>query len=241
MEVEVFDSTEAAVLAAANMIEAFILKQGAVLGLATGETMKPVYAKLARRRKSLQPAMSGLAVYLLDEYIGLTQDDPRSFRNTIVDQFASPLGLPETNFQSPRTSSQDLSQECHRYEANVLSAGVGLQLLGVGVNGHIGFNEPGSAFDSSTRVVDLTRQTRQVNARKFAPDPVPAQAITQGIGTILKAEHLLVLAFGKHKVGPIRRALEEPVSTDIPASAIRLHPKATVLLDPEAASLLSIG
>jgi len=239
MDVQVFGSIEAAIEEAANLVESLILQAGSVLGLAAGATMKPLYSELARRRQTLAPTIAALRAFLLDEYVGLAPEDSRCFRNTVVADFASQVGLPAKNIQSPQTSKQDLSEECRRYEASLLAAGVDLQLLGIGVNGHIGFNEPGSSFDSQTRVVELSEQTRQANAHVFAPDPIPTQAITQGIGTILQAKQLLLLAFESVKAAAIQQALKGPLTTKVPASALRRHPKVTVLLDTEAASLLS--
>lgn len=238
MDIQVFESTDAAIWEAANIVEDLILNAGSVLGLAAGATMKPLYSELARRRRTLAPTITELHAFLLDEYIGLAPEDSRCFRNTIISDFASQVGLPEENIQSPQTARQDLHKECCRYETSLSAAEVAIQLLGIGVNGHIGFNEPGSMFDSKTRVVELSEQTRQANAHIFAPDPMPTHAITQGISTILKAKHLLVLAFGSSKALPIQQALKGPITTKVPASAIRNHSKVTVLLDAEAASLL---
>lgn len=245
MEIRVFPSVDEAVLEAADMVERFISGAGPVLGLAAGATMKPLYAELARRHNQPEPARRcadsriGLRAYLLDEYVGLGPDDQRSFRNTLMCEFARPVGLAEENVCGPRASEVDLAQECERYEASIREAQVGIQLLGIGVNGHIGFNEPGSPLDSATRVVELSEQTREANSQVFAPDPVPAQAITQGIGTILSAGQLLLLAFGNHKAAPVQQALEGPITPRVPASAIRMHSCATVILDAAAASKLS--
>lgn len=272
VDVRVFPSVDEAVSAAADIVGDFISgseptagsepiagsppgagsSSSTVLGLAAGATVKPLYAELARRHnqsgqtESRANPTAKLRAYLLDEYVGLAPDDHRSFRNTLLCEFARPIGLaeeklcgPRESVCGPRASEADLFAECARYEASVKEARVGIQLLGIGVNGHIGFNEPGSPLDSATRVVELSEKTRQANARVFAPDAVPTRAITQGIGTILAADKLLLLAFGSHKAAPVQQALEGEITPQVPASAVRLHSRATVILDTAAASKLS--
>ncbi len=142
----------------------------------------------------------------------------------------------------PDCGAADPELECDRYDRLVTRAGVGLQILGVGRNGHLAFNEPGSSFDSRTRVVRLAPATRADNARYFdSPEQVPAQAITQGMATIGQAAHLLVLAAGPSKSEAVRAALEGPITTAVPASALRLHSRVTVLLDQSAARLTRLG
>lgn len=239
MEVKVFESPAAAVRRAADMVEVFLSRPMPVIGLATGVTMEPLYEQLVLRHRRSQLPLGGVAAYQLDEYLGLDTNDISSFRSTLLNQFVCPVGLPSEALHSPDPEAADIDAECRRYEQEVLAAKIGLQLLGIGSNGHVAFNEPGSPLDSKTRVVELSQQTRCDNAQKFPAAPVPSFAITQGVGTILNAAHLLLLAFGKGKARSIRQALEGPITPELPASAVQLHGNAIVILDAQAASLLS--
>ena len=238
MEVKVFETPAAAVSQAADLVEVFLSRPKPAIGLATGVTMEPLYKELVLRHRRSELSVDGVAAYQLDEYLGLASNDLSSFRSTLLNQFVCPVGLPETALCSPNPEADDIDAECRRYEQEVLDAKIGLQLLGIGTNGHVAFNEPGSPLDSKTRVVQLSRQTRCDNASKLPAGPVPSRAITQGVGTILNAAQLLLLAFGEIKARPIQQALEGPITSEIPASAIQLHSNAIVILDTQAASLL---
>ncbi|WP_419926614.1 glucosamine-6-phosphate deaminase [Candidatus Poriferisocius sp.] len=210
------------------------------IGLATGSTMVGVYRSLARRCREGTLSFSEATVYLLDEYIGLDADHPQTYRNVITRSFTELVDLRNDAVFAPDCQAPDLDGEARRYDRLVRAAGIDIQLLGIGGNGHIAFNEPGTPFDAKTNVVSLSEATRRDNARFFdSLDDVPGNAITQGIGTILQAKQILLVAQGSHKSRPVRDALEGPVSTETPASAVQLHPNVAVVLDREAASLLS--
>jgi glucosamine-6-phosphate deaminase len=211
-----------------------------VLGLATGSSVELVYEELAAL-VSADPALrAGIREALgfaLDEYVGLPAEDPNSYLATLQREVAIPIGLPLDRLHVPPASSvEDLG--C--YDRQISAAGgVGVQLLGIGGNGHIGFNEPGSPLDAGTRLITLDERTRGDNARFFASlAQVPTQAVTQGIGTILRARRLVLLAFGKQKAPALAAALAGPVTPRVPASALQRHPDVIVLADPDAASLL---
>ncbi|GAA1688387.1 glucosamine-6-phosphate deaminase [Microbacterium sediminicola] len=209
-----------------------------VLGLATGSTPLPVYEAL---RASLDGVdVSQVRGFALDEYVGLDPAHPESYRSVITREVVEPLGLDPARVRVPDGSLARIAHAGELYDAAILDAGgVDLQILGIGTDGHIGFNEPGSSFASRTRVKTLTAQTRDDNARFFAsPAEVPMHCITQGLGTILEARHLVLLAFGAGKAAALAAAVEGPVTASVPGSAIQLHPHVTVIVDEEAASEL---
>ncbi len=216
----------------------------AVLGLATGSSPLPVYESLQRRQLDLRRVRA----FALDEYVGLEAGHPQSYRTVIDREVTRPLGLDPDHVRVPADDleSSGLDYESAlagagmRFEAMIAAAGgVDLQLLGIGTTGHLGFNEPGSSFASRTRVKTLTEQTRRDNARFFASlDEVPMHCITQGLGTILAARHLVLLAFGEGKAAAVAAAVEGPVTSSAPGSAIQLHSHVTVVVDEAAASRL---
>ena len=241
MNVVVTESPNAAARAAADLVEGFITASPSpALGLATGETMEAVFAELVRRHRKQGLSFAGVHAYLLDEYLDLDRRDPRAYRNVAHRLLARHVDIGPDAVHGPNPRAPDLTAECARYEREVREAPVGLQLLGIGANGHIAFNEPGSSLDSTTRVVALSDQTRADNARFFMDgQPVPARAITQGIATILAAAQLVLVACGEHKASAVLRAVEGPVTEEVPASAIQLHPNVTVVLDGPARAKVS--
>ncbi|WP_456283698.1 glucosamine-6-phosphate deaminase [Microbacterium sp. JZ101] len=210
----------------------------AVLGLATGSTPLPVYEALRTRLSGVD--VSQVRGFALDEYVGIDPAHPESYRSVISREVVEPLGFDPARIRTPDGSLEGIEHAGDAYEAAIEEAGgVDLQILGIGTDGHIGFNEPGSSFASRTRVKTLTRQTREDNARFFdSIDDVPMHCITQGLGTILRARHLVLLAFGAGKAEAVAGAVEGPVSASLPGSAIQLHPHVTVVVDEAAASRL---
>ncbi|TFV83908.1 glucosamine-6-phosphate deaminase [Microbacterium sp. dk485] len=207
-----------------------------VLGVATGSTPLPVYEALRERLDGVD--LSRLQAFALDEYVGLDPQHPESYRSVIRREVVEPLGLDPRRVHVPDGSVEGIAEAGEKYEQAIAAAGgIDLQLLGIGTDGHIGFNEPGSSFASRTRVKTLTRQTREDNARFFDDvDEVPRHCITQGLGTILDARHLVLLAFGSGKAEAVAGAVEGPVTASLPGSAIQLHPRVTVVIDEEAAA-----
>lgn len=210
-----------------------------VLGLATGSTPLPVYEALRSRLSAVD--VSRVRGFALDEYVGLDPAHPESYRSVIAREVVEPLGLDPALIRVPDGSLEGIEHAGDDYEhAIAASGGVDLQILGIGTDGHIGFNEPGSSFASLTRVKTLTEQTREDNARFFdSIDDVPRHCITQGLGTIMRARHLVLLAFGEGKAEAVAGAVEGPVTASLPGSAIQLHPHATVVVDEGAASRLA--
>ncbi len=181
---------------------------------------------------------------LLDEYVGLAADHPEAYRTFIRREFADHIDLPSERLFGPDVHAADLAEACRRYDRLIAElGGVDLQLLGIGSDGHVGFNEPTSSLSSRTRIKTLTRATRADNARFFddREEDVPRHVVTQGLGTILEARHLLLVACGGHKAEPIARAVEGPLTAMCPASVLQLHPHATVVVDETAASRLSLA
>lgn len=244
MEVVIVDGPEAAGELVAGAIAALVARRAdAVLGLATGSSPLPVYRELARRCATGAMSLASVRAFLLDEYVGLDRGHPMSYRTFIADELEANVDLAPDAVQGPDVHADDLSAAGPRYEAAIAAAGgVDLQLLGIGSDGHIGFNEPGSSLGSRTRLKTLNAQTRRDNARFFASlHDVPHHVLTQGIGTILDARHLVLLAFGESKAAPVAQAVEGPVTAMVPASALQLHPHVTVVVDEAAASRLRLA
>ena len=199
-----------------------------------------LFAELARRHRERGLSFAGVHAYLLDEYLDLDQDDPCAFRNVVHRVLAGHVDIRPDAVHGPDPHAADMAAECARYEREVREASIGLQLLGIGPNGHVAFNEPGSPLEGTTRVVALSEQTRADNARFFPEGrSVAARAITQGIATILAAAELVLVACGEHKAEAVAQAVEGPVTAEVPASALQLHPNATVVLDPPASLRLA--
>jgi glucosamine-6-phosphate deaminase len=228
-EVVILESADAAGSLAADYISRLVLANPtAVLGLATGSTPLTIWRALAVRHLDL----SRVRGFALDEYVGLAAGHPESYRAVITREVVAPLGLDPSLVHVPAEGGP-LETAGERYEAAIRDAGgIDLQVLGIGTDGHIGFNEPGSSFASLTRVKTLTQQTRRDNARFFGSlDEVPIHCVTQGLGTILRARHLVLLAFGEVKAAAIAGAIEGPLTASLPASVVQLHPRVTVIVD----------
>lgn len=232
--------------AVADLIKA---KPNAVLGLATGSSPLAAYRALAEIVRNEHVDVSHVRGFALDEYIGIPLEHPQSYHSTIRRTVVEPLGLNPDFVHAPGDSldgvplsdGERIAQAGPAYDRAIADAGgIDVQILGVGTDGHVGFNEPGSSLSSGTRVKTLVEQTRIDNARFFGDDidQVPTHCITQGIGTILKARHLILLAFGAGKAEAVAEAVEGGVSAFCPASALQLHPHATIIVDEEAASRL---
>ncbi|MET8556692.1 glucosamine-6-phosphate deaminase [Streptomyces sp. NPDC004959] len=219
-------------------------KPDALLGVATGSTPLPVYQALTGLVRSGEADVSRARIAQLDEYVGLPAGHPESYRAVVLREVVEPLGLDPSAFLGPDGSAADVQAACEEYDRALKEAGgVDLQLLGIGTDGHIGFNEPCSSLASRTRIKTLTEQTRVDNARFFGDDiaQVPHHVITQGIGTILEARHLVLLATGENKAEAVAQSVEGPVASLVPASALQLHPHATVVVDEAAASKLKLA
>lgn len=226
---------------AANIMSAqIIMKPDAVLGLATGSTPVGMYKQLIEWYKKGDLDFAKVTSVNLDEYKGLSGDNDQSYRYFMNHNLFDHININKENTSVPCGTAEDLQAECERYEQLVeQTGGVDIQLLGIGNNGHIAFNEPCEEFPEKTHVVDLTQNTIEANARFFeSMDQVPKKALTMGIGTIMKAKKIVLLANGPKKAQTIYDTVYGPITPKVPASVLRLHPDVTIFVDEEAGALL---
>lgn len=242
MELVILDTAEDIAQRAADVIEALLIdKPDAVLGTATGSSPLPLYDELTRRYEAGRISFSQVTGFMLDEYVGLPEGHPERYATFMETNLRSRVDMAPGALHGPDALSQDLHAACEEYEAAMAAAGYcDLQILGIGSDGHIGFNEPGGPLDSVTHVDVLTEQTRRDNARFFDGDinAVPTHCLTQGLGTIMKARKLVLIATGTNKAEAIAQLVEGEISPAWPATVMQNHPDALVLVDPDAASLL---
>lgn len=241
MEVIIRSSREEAEkMTAALLARAVKAKPDCVLGLATGRTMAAVYAEVARLHREEEVDFSQTCTFNLDEYIGLAPDHPNSYRYYMQEKLFKHINVDPLRTYLPDGLSKDIKQEGSHYEALIrYRGGIDLQLLGIGEDGHIGFNEPLSSFTSRTRDVTLTPETIAQNSPQFErPEDMPRRAFTMGVGTILEARRIIMLVTGKAKARVLAAAVEGPLAAIVPASALQLHQNAVVIADAEAASAL---
>lgn len=245
MEIVILEDTAAIGRLAADEICALLRrKPDAVLGLATGSSPLSIYDELATRCAAGEVTFASVRAFTLDEYVGLAADHPERYRNVIEKDFTSRVDLPADSVQGPDGLAEDIPAACAAYEEAIAEAGgVDLQILGIGTDGHIGFNEPGSSLASRTRIKTLTHQTRVDNARFFGGDldAVPTHCLTQGLATIMSARHVVLVATGQAKALAVHNLAEGPVSAMWPASVLQHHPHVSVLLDEPGASRLQLA
>lgn len=234
------DADDAAGLVAEIIADELRAKPDLVLGLATGRTMEPAYASLVKRHRLEKLDFSKCRTFNLDEYVGLPAKNPNSFRHFMNHHLFLNVNIDLRNTHLPDGMAENLKAECADYERLIAQCGgIDLQLLGIGTNGHIGFNEPPSGFHSRTRAQKLSAATRSRNAELFSsPGEVPKRAITMGLGTILDCRRCLLLATGADKAGIVAQAIEGAVTGMVPASALQLHFRCTIILDKAAAQCL---
>lgn len=238
MEVIIQSTQESASVLAAQIVAKLIRsKPEAVLGLATGSTPIPFYRELIRMHHEEALDFSAVTTFNLDEYVGLGPQHPASYYRFMQENLFAHINIRPELTHIPDGMATDVSASCAEYEARIHEVGgLDVQILGIGSDGHIGFNEPISSLASRTRIKTLTPRTRADNARYFGtPEEVPHHVITMGIGTIMEARLVLLMGFGATKAEALALAIEGPVSAHVPASVLQFHPRATVLLD-EAAS-----
>ncbi|WP_371152557.1 glucosamine-6-phosphate deaminase [Buchananella felis] len=219
-------------------------KPNAVIGLATGSSPLSTYAELIKRYQAGQISFAQATAFMLDEYVGIDPDHPERYRNVIHNEIASKVDLRPEAVHGPDGNAEDLEAACADYEAKIAAAGgVDLQILGIGSDGHIAFNEPGGSLASRTHLGVLTAQTRQDNARFFDGDldKVPTHCLTQGLATIMSAKKLVLVAQGAGKAEAIRQLVEGGVSAKWPATIMQHHPDALVIVDEAAGSKLELA
>jgi glucosamine-6-phosphate deaminase len=241
VRVRIFENHDELSVAAATVIRDLVLaKPRAVLGLATGGSPLRLYREMVRMHRADGLDFSGVTTFNLDEYIGLAADHRGSFHHFMREHLFDAINVPDAAIHVPSGKAADYREHCAWYEGRITAAGgIDLQILGLGTDGHIGFNEPGTSLGSRTNVQTLSPQTIQDNARFFgSPAEVPVHAVTMGVATILEARRILVLASGAGKAVSVARAIEGPVTASHTASALQLHPDTTWYLDRAAAAAL---
>ena len=224
--------------AATQVAAHIIVNPKLVLGLATGSTPVGMYEELIKMRKKGMVDFSGVVTFNLDEYLGLGPKDEASYRYFMFHNLFDGINIKHGNINLLNGLARDPETECRRYEKAIFAAGgIDLQILGIGQNGHIGFNEPSAVFPTVTHIVDLSEETRRVNAKFFRDKKkIPAQALSVGIGTIMKAKEIMLLANTREKAEAITEAIEGPVRPQVPASVLQLHPKSAMILTEAAAN-----
>ena len=238
MEIIICNSPEEASKMGAQIVATTIKNNSkTVLGLATGKTPTGLYKELIVQHKNGDFSFQDVTTFNLDEYVGLEASNPESYRHTINSIFLDHTDINMDNTYVPDGLAQDIPEQCNQYEILITKkGGIDLQILGLGNNGHIGFNEPSSSLASRTRIKTLTKNTLTVNQNSETPPP--KHCITMGIGTIMEAKHCILLAMGESKANAVAAFVEGPVTASVPASALQWHPHVTVILDKAAASKL---
>ena len=234
------DADAVAACAADFVIELLQRKPDAVLGLATGSTPLGLYRELIRRHKEDGLDFSKVTTFNLDEYYGLQPNHPQSYSHFMRENLFDHINVPDSQINIPSGTARDVKAWCESYERRIKAAGgIDLQVLGIGGDGHIAFNEPGSSLGSRTRIKTLTAQTIEDNSRFFGPDEdVPKFAITVGVGTILEARMCVIMATGKKKAPTWAEFIEGPVTAQVTASALQMHPHTVAISDEAAAAKL---
>jgi len=237
MKVYIASEKEIAKMAAQRYVQLINNKPNAILGGATGSTPIPLYKELAKQCKAGNVSFKNVKTFNLDEYVGLDGKHNQSYRYFMNNQLFKHVDIDINNTHVP--SGID-TKNPEKYDEEIAAAGgIDLQLLGIGVDGHIGFDEPGTKFDSLTHVVKLDPSTRKANSRFFKSiDEVPTHAVTMGIKTVMNARAIMLIATGKGKAEIVKAFIEGPITTKVPASILQLHPFVEVYLDEEAAALL---
>ena len=239
MNIHIYPDAKTLARAAASLIAAQVIeKPDAVLGLATGSTPVPTYRRMAKLYRKGAVSFAETRTYNLDEYADMDPTHPQSYRRFMDEQLFNRIDIDPDNTHVPSGFAGE--DEAKEYDREIEAVGgIDLQLLGIGRNGHIGFNEPADDFSDTTHIVELTDSTRQANARFFnSIDEVPTHAVSMGIGTIMRARRILIIATGSDKAEAVRAMLKGPVTPQMPASALRLHRNVTVMLDADAAFML---
>ncbi|MBX8632055.1 MAG: glucosamine-6-phosphate deaminase [Thermoplasmata archaeon] len=242
IRVIVFDDTKSMIAEAVSYLyDVLRTDPESVIGLATGDTFIPFYSMIAETFRKARVSFKDVTTFNLDEYVGLPEDSPHSYHTYMEQNLFSKVDINRKNAHLPDGSAPDPEEAASEYEKLIREAGgIDLQFLGLGRNGHIGFNEPGTSFDSLTHVTELSEGTVLANAHLFgSPEDVPHRAITMGIRTILDARRVVLLAFGENKSVAIRDTFTRGITESVPASSLKLHRRATFLLDSAAAKFIT--
>ena len=245
MRIAILPDNEAIGKVGAELIaQLYQRKPDAILGLATGSSPLPIYREVIKLHQAGKVSFAQAQAFTLDEYVGIDADHPQRYRNFIRAEFTDQVDFDDAKVNSPEGNATDLEAACESYDAAIKAAGgVDLQILGIGSDGHIAFNEPGGSLASRTHVGVLTEQTRTDNARFFDNDieKVPTHCVTQGLGTIMEARSLVLVAQGANKAEAVRQMVEGAISAHWPATIMQMHPDAWILLDEDAAAGLKLA
>ncbi|RDW20609.1 glucosamine-6-phosphate deaminase [Oceanobacillus chungangensis] len=227
--------------ACAFLVERINRLENPVLGLATGSTPEGLYKRIIEKYNQNEVSFKNVKSFNLDEYVGLEKDNPNSYYYFMKDKLFDHVDISLNNVRVPNGAAADLKAECEAHEAAIKAAGgVDVQLLGIGANGHIGFNEPGTPFTSTTQVVDLEQSTIEANSRFFdSIEEVPTQAISMGIETIMNSNEILLLVSGENKADALAKLMNGEVTEELPASVLQNHAKVTVIADEAALSVVN--
>ncbi|WP_079506793.1 glucosamine-6-phosphate deaminase [Mesobacillus jeotgali] len=238
--IQTFDYAELSQQAAEQIISRIKRKPSLNLGLATGSTPTGLYQELIKDHQQNKTSYKQINTFNLDEYIGIPKKDSHSYHYFMCEKLFKHIDIPLDQTHIPDGTARLLDEECTRYEQFIQEhGGIDLQILGIGQNGHIGFNEPGTSFDSRTHIIDLAESTRKANSRFFASvDDVPLQAITMGIASIMDSKEIFLLVSGHAKAEALARLINGDVSEDFPASVLKKHPNVSIFADKEATALL---
>ncbi len=241
MEIIIQEDKETASCLGAGLVSRQIKENpNSVLGLATGSTQLALYKELIRLHKNGSLDFSNITTFNLDEYVGLSPNHPSSYHTYMQNVFFNFINIKKHRIHIPDGLTPDISDHCRQYEGNIkASGGIDLQILGLGSDGHIGFNEPSSSLSSRTRIKTLTEKTIKDNAPLFKnKSEIPIHVITMGVGTIMESKKCLLLAFGHKKAEAVKQMIEGPICSDVPASILQMHPQTIVIIDEAAASKL---
>ncbi|WP_054711020.1 glucosamine-6-phosphate deaminase [Bacillus sp. JCM 19041] len=225
---------------AANLLFQRVKEADALsLGVATGGTPEETYTRLAKKANESKQSFSHVNTYNLDEYVGLLPQHPNSYRYYMEQHLFTKIDIPKEQTHLPDGTAVDLHDECNRYDRLIKNGGgIDVQLLGIGANGHIGFNEPGTPFETGTHLVELTNETREANARYFTTkDSVPTKAITMGIATIMEAKEIVLLVSGQSKALAFAKLMDGEITEEFPASVLNKHANVIIIADKAASSM----
>lgn len=240
MEIKVFNTaSEVSEYVARQILELVQKKRDLTLGVATGRTMDAIYHKLIKMAVNENISFNQVRAFAVDEYIGLVEGSKNSYKEYLDLHLFDQLDFKKDNLYIPETVLEKVDESCKRYEEQIFAqGGIDLQLLGVGLNGHIGLNEPGSSNDSRTRIVGLTSTTRNSNKVLFRNETIPATAVTMGIGTILESKQCMLIATGETKSEIVQKVVNGDINSKVPATALKEHENCIIVLDKEAAKLI---
>ena len=239
MRIIVVESYEEMSIKAASIVKSqLVLKPDCVLGCATGETPLGMYQELVKAYRNKEADFAEATFFNLDEYCNMDEENPQSYPYYMEENFFNHINANKNNIFVPDGMAKDMDNECLLYDKKIRdSGGIDLQILGIGKNGHIGFNEPDISLNTETHLVNLTTKTIRANSRFFnTAQEVPKKAITMGIGTIMRSRKIILLANGKRKAWVIERTINGPITTKVPATILQLHNDVTIIIDQEAVS-----